>query len=636
MDHSHHHHGGHVESENVSWFKKNRTAIVSTILIALYVIYMAINIVEPDNDSKYLLHWSPWFAITSFVVFWEARHYWYIYKNIFKWKFDMMSLVMIASHTLYIYSIITVIINFNELNDNVYSHAQFWEGVGILILASNLGMDLESKVNNASDKEFNKMKKSLQKDVNMFHHDHWMEMGINTIEVGTKVKYNKGSLITLNGIALEEMSIDYSNITGESKIINVKVGEQVQSGGYVVSKVATLETTTTFENSTINQITNKVEEVSAKRSKAQKLVDKILGWFTPLVILTALISGIIWFILSENGITPSWVNNDTSLSIGVTGFVTVLAIACPCALGVATPLIYSATNQISYKNGVIINNMNAIENVNDIKVIAFDKTGTLTENSMEVVQVEGDLTKLDIAIQLEKDIDHPIAKAILDYKETPIFEGDLSNYRMDTYHSDSIHTTVALFENEEPIIIFYIASKIRKEAFKVIKKLKEKYKIAMVTGDSKDAANYVAEQLGIDLVHHSMTPETKSKVIEDYKKEGKVMFIGDGFNDSIVMKTSDVSVSLSSGSEITNSLADFSVASNNHKHVLKTIKLGAMNKKYVKITLGLSVIFNILAIPLALMLLIPAWLGATLMALSSFTVVTIGYIYKTRGKNWEK
>ena len=632
---------------NNKWFW-----IKSLFLIALFLYFMSIGIINPQNWLKYTRTWYFWLPLTSYVIFYEGRTYFILYRNLFRRVVDMNTLVGLAAHILYIYSVFQTIININSLHPYIV----LWEDAAILILVINIGHHLESSIQKSATDAYKELDKIRTSDVTIIENNVQSVIKVDEVKKGQIILINKGSIIPLDGFLLnDEATFDYSNITGESKKIYLKKGDLITSGSFNTSDLIKIKVEKEAYESTIALIVDKIEELSASKPKLQKLADKILKYFVPVVLMISFLTFCLWLILGYGfNFTPPWMDilmsqHSSKLNMAITAAVTVLAISCPCALGIATPLIYTISSIVAIKSGILINNIPALENIKNIKYFAFDKTGTITSDELKVTKIIGDKKYLPIAITLEQNIEHPLALSIrnidplikkvkiskIESKDGVGIFGVWNNKNVSIKRSTEIdkhNTYVSLYIEDKEVLIFHIQNEIKEGVKRTILELKKHNIIpVMITGDNELIANEVANEVGIEKVYANALPIDKVNIISELQKTGKVVFVGDGFNDSISMKKADISIAFISGSDITNALSDISILNNNFYSIYKILSLSTLNNRGVKLSLTWAFMFNIIAIPLSVMLIILPWMGALLMSISNVFVSANAYFYKKIG-----
>lgn len=637
---AHHHHEHSHNHGEINW----KFWLKTSFLLFLYLYFVVINIGRFDGPIKWSWHFGIWFPITTYVVFWEGREYLKSWKKLFMGIMDMNTLIALGAHISYLYSIVLAIINWNA---PMYSYAQLWEATGALIVFTNIGHALEDKVQKSSTIAFQKLNELRYSKVSITRDGKDMILPANKLKIGDIVTIKKGDIVIVDGTLLSEGDFDFANITGESKIIHLTKNQEVISGAFNAGNVIKIKISKIPEKSTLFTIIRKIEDVSMQRPKMQKFADKILKVFVPMVISISLLTFLGYLIagyLVDDLIWP-WSKDLSIWGTAIEAGVTVLAISCPCALGIATPLVYTVSSLLSAKKGIMINDPKALEELSKIKIFAFDKTGTLTNEQMDIVKIEGNKDLIGVAKSLEKNVRHPIATTILSLPNN--FE-NVTNIKVENnqvsgewngkkvkiarYESKEITTNIALYVDKKVELIFAMANSIKPGVKETIRLLKRRgLKVVMITGDHQLVANDVGKRVGIENIYANASPTEKTTIIKKLKQEGKVLFVGDGFNDSVAMKKANVSVAFATGSEITNSLSDISILRNDFRAINDILTLSKMNNIEVRISLTYAFAFNIIAIPVAILMLIQPWIGAAIMSLSDILVAANAFIYRSFG-----
>lgn len=629
-------------------------------LLAIYIVFLIFWIMQPKGELKYVLHWGFWLPLTTYVVFYEGKRYFKVYKNILKGILNVDTLIAIGSHITYVYSVVMTILSMvEEQSALAFWHHAMWEVPAVLFISTNIGHALEDKMKNSAVDSYNQLSEMTQVNVTRLIDKNEEIVNVRDLKIGDLIIIKKGDLIPIDGILeSEDGKFDYSNITGESRNINIIRGTHVLSGSFNVGDVITLKVNTLPGDSTINKIIEKIEEASFNKPKLQKIADKILKYFLPVGLTIAIFTTIVWLILGYTvHVSLPWLTIHDPLQNAIMAGVTVLVMACPCALGVATPLVLVVTISHILERGIIINEPDSLENLTKIKYIAFDKTGTITTSELEIVNVIGESKYIAIAKILEKDIHHPIAKAILNYsivnddssmevkdiKSLPDHKGvqgvwenkvvkitSINGYE-DKFELNSNLTHVALFIDEQIVLVFEMENKIKDFAQQTIEKIiKSGITPIMITGDNEGVANYVGNRVGIKHIYSKTTPEQKSEIIKELQKKGEVIFVGDGFNDSVAVKTANVSIAFSSGSDITSNIADIAINNEDFSNIWYLLKIAKVNNKNIIFSITWAMIFNTIAIPLAVLNIVSPWIGAITMSLSSIMVVLNTWLYKKK------
>ncbi|HEB47055.1 MAG TPA: heavy metal translocating P-type ATPase, partial [Candidatus Pacearchaeota archaeon] len=392
-----------------------------------------------------------------------------------------------------------------------------------------------------------------------------------------------------------------------------------------------------------------VENAQGTKVPIQKLADKITNIFVPVILVITVLTFISWW----------YFGGDLSRSIGVA--VSVLVIACPCALGLATPTALMVGSGMGAKRGILIRKGEAIQTMKEIKTIILDKTGTITKGKPEVTEIYSKVKEsylLDIASSLEKLSEHPLSRAIVDkaqlkryrkvskfkilrgrgiegvvgtknivigntalMKEKDIslkdFEKEISKFENKAY------TALIVSEDKKVIGIIGVADSVKEDSMSSIKELmKDGYKVVMITGDNERTANAIAKQVGIKKVIANVLPEDKSKIVRKLKDKGMVAFVGDGINDAPALKESNVGIAMGTGTDIAIEAGDLVLAKGSLIGVVQAINLSKATFGKIKQNLFWAFAYNIIAIPIAIAGLLHPVIAEIAMALSSITVVT--------------
>ena len=491
------------------------------------------------------------------------------------------------------------------------------------------------------------------------------QVTLDEIQKGDRVICKPGEKIAVDGEIVEGMThIDEAFITGESVPVKKTIGDKVIAGSINYDGVITYKAEKIGKESTVSEIVRMVVEATNTKAPIAKIADKISGYFVPAIILIAIFSGIIWLILGK----------DIGFAINI--FITVLVVACPCSLGLATPLAIVMASGLASRKGILIKSSESLENAHKIKTIVFDKTGTLTKGHLSISQIfnYSDLKENEIieaVANIEHHSEHPIARGIVKYAEERNISIDtkavtdfknISGYGIEAkYHGENyvignkkimqknnISLDKSIKENEidddealendgnsiifvakEHTLIALIGVKdmIKENAKIVIDKLKEQnIDTVMLTGDNKKTAKAIGKMIGIEKVIAGVVPKQKAEEITKLKENGLVMMCGDGINDSISLVKADIGVSVGSGTDIAMDSSDVVLMKDNLDKINDLINISKKTMRIIKQNLFWAFFYNICMIPIAAGILIP--LGITMnpmfaafsMTISSVTV----------------
>lgn len=547
--------------------------------------------------------------------------------------------------------------------------------VGAMIMTLHLlGRYLEALAKGRASRAIKQLLELGAKKANVIRNGREVEVSIQELEIGDVVIVRPGGKIPSDGIIIEgDTYIDESMITGEPIPVKKSVGDSVIGATINQLGVIKVKITKLGKDTFLSQIIKLVEEAQGSKVPIQELADRITGIFVPVVLLISLSVFILWLVYPEIGriiltkfspIFP-WINLENNvISQAISVMISTLVIACPCALGLATPTAIMVGSGIGAKRGILIRSGKSIEIMKDVDTIVFDKTGTLTKGKPEVTYVLSKLdneTFLKITASIENNSEHPLARAIVDYANKKgvaiehvesftsipgkgvraslqgkeyligsvnffIENGyDLSSYKERLESLEREANTVILVADENDILgIIGVSDVIKDNARDVIKGLKSfGIKTIMLTGDSKKNAFYIKEKLGLDYVIAQVLPQDKMRIIKDLQSEGRIVaMVGDGINDTPALRQADVSIAIGTGTDIAIEAGDIVLVNGDISNVLNAIKLSREIFKKIKQNLFWAFFYNIIAIPLAGLGLLHPVIAETAMALSSINVIT--------------
>jgi Cu+-exporting ATPase len=572
---------------------------------------------------------------------------------------NMDTLIALGTSAAYFYS---VFILFTNRDGHVY-----FETSSLLITFVILGKMLEAITKGKASDAIKKLMMLQPKTAIVLREGKEIEVGIDEVNIGDVVIIKPGQRIPVDGIVISgESSVDESMLTGESMPVDKKKGNKVIGG--TINKQGTLKVKAERigKDSFLNQIIKLVEEAQSSKAPMQRLADRISAVFVPTVLLIALTSFAVWYFFAGKGL-------DFSIMI----FVSVLIIACPCALGLATPTAIMVGSGKAAENGIIFKNSESLEMLSKVDVFIFDKTGTLTLGKPTVTDIFGDKETLKYAAIAEKKSEHPIAKAVVEHaknvykiieeptkfkavsgmgviavcRKRKIIFGNMklmkeSNVGVSKF-LEKINelesqgkTVMILAVDGKALGVIAVADKIKDDAAEVVAKLKNLGKeVVMITGDNKRAADYIAKQLGIERVLAEVLPQEKEIEVAKLQKGGKrVAFIGDGINDAPALARADVGIAIGAGTDVAIEAGSVVLVKNDLKDVIKAVNISRYTVDKIKQNLFWAFFYNSLGIPIAAGLLYPIngfllnpIIAGGAMALSSVSVVSNSLILrKTR------
>lgn len=566
---------------------------------------------------------------------------------------DMNLLVTIGTFAAYFYSVAVLI--FKDFFPEDMRHLYF-EGSSAVITFVLIGRYLELKTRqNATD--FMKKLLSLKPDKATKITDGKEEViDAYLIKKGDLILVKPGDKIPVDGIILEgQTEVDQSVLTGESKLLYKKAGDEVLSGSINKVGVIKIKAVKDAKDSVLSQIIKLLLDAQSKKPKIGRLADKITAYFVPTVLIMSILVFDLWYFLGF------------PLNFSITAAISVLVIACPCALGLATPITIVNVVGRAAKEGLLFKNPEVIEKSEKIDYVVFDKTGTLTEGKMRVEDnIIKDLSYLPVLISLERGLNHPISQAIVNFSNVE-FQENIENKRViigkgvigyynnklilmgnkklleemniqlndefnEFYEKNKNNGNTVIFGafDGEVIAAFSISDTVKRESPEVVEWLKNKgIKVVMLTGDNQKVAEKVSKSVGIDEFYYDFTPIDKYKFIKSLKERGfKVVFVGDGINDAPAMVESDIAVAVETASDLTKESGDIILLNSDIKGVIKALNLCQIGLKTIKQNLFWAYIYNIIGIPVAGGLLYPLFgillnpmYAGIAMSVSSITVV---------------
>lgn len=624
--------------------------------IPLFVISMLSNMysewpLSSDYTHKILL------LLTTPVLFLPGKRFFIIFwTNLKHFSFEMNSLVAIGTGSAYIYS--TVATLFPELvstSINIAPHVYF-DTSAVIITLILMGKVLEARAKKKTNTAIKKLMELKPKEATVIIDGKEVKIPLEQLSIGQSVIVKPGEKIPTDGIITKGFStVDESMITGESFPIEKKISSKVIGGTINKNGTFIFEITTLGDNSVLGQIIRMVEEAQGSKAPIQKLVDKIAAVFVPVVIGIATLTFLGWFIFG----------NDHSFVGSLVSFVAVLIIACPCALGLATPTAIMVGTGLGASKGILIKNGESLEIAHKVTTVVLDKTGTITEGNPTITDIltneinENEL--LSLVSSVERRSQHPIAEAIVNYSksknietfeiesfnnidgvgvsaivnEKKILVGNINLMTEYSIHTDKFTKEYEQFTNEAKSIVFVaidsnlkgllaIEDPIQSTTAEAIGELKKiNLEVVMLTGDNEKTASAIAKRIGIDKVFANVLPNEKAnKVIELQKQNEVVAMVGDGINDAPALVTADLGIAIGTGTDVAIESSDITLIKGDLLSVLSAIKLSKQTIKTIKQNLFWAFIYNIIGIPLAAFGMLNPMIGALAMSFSSVSVIS--------------
>ncbi|EJG5083774.1 copper-translocating P-type ATPase [Staphylococcus pseudintermedius] len=580
----------------------------------------------------------------QFVLGWQF--YVGAYKSLKSKSANMDVLVAMGTSAAYFYSLYLMLTHLGHSG-----HVPlYFETSAVLITLILLGKYFEMRAKGHASDAISKLAALQVKDAEV-ERDGKIEMiAIDDVRVGDIVWVRSGQQIPLDGQVIEgSTTVNEAMLTGESMPVEKNIGDTVIGSTINQTNFIKLQVTHVGEDLVLNQIIKVVEEAQNDKPQIQRLADKISNIFVPTVVVLALLSFIVWFFV----VTPF------QFTAAFEIFIAVIVIACPCALGLATPTSIMVGSGRAAESGILFKTAEALEQAQHVDTIVFDKTGTITNGEPKVVHVYHETEEPTIGAyvkSLEMQSEHPLSKALVDYYsdeavhtvsqyETHAGSGisgviddnrvrigsirfvtnnDLTQEQQDRIHSlaEQGATVVGMTINETLIAIIGVRDEPKAEAKTVIETLNKNYDLVMLSGDSEQTAQAIGRELDFTRVIAEVKPDEKSKVVTELQNEGKrVMMVGDGINDAPALMKSDIGVAMGSGSDIALESADIALVRNHLDGIAEALQLSRLTIKNIKQNLFFAFCYNLIGIPIAAAGFLAPWVAGTAMAFSSVSVV---------------
>ena len=595
---------------------------------------------------------------------------------------NMDTLVALGSMAAFVYSTVALFAMTDALvkgnSDLVitYMHEFYFESAATILTLITIGKMLEARAKGKTTDALKGLMKLAPKTATLYKDGTEIIVPIDRVVIGDIFVVRPGESIPVDGTVVSGNSaVDESTLTGESIPVDKEAGDLVCAGTLNQSGYIRCEASRIGKDTTLAQIIQMVSDAASTKAPIAKIADKVSGVFVPTVILISVLTVIAWLVLGQN------------IGFALARGIAVLVISCPCALGLATPVAIMVGNSVAAKNGILFKTAVSLEETGKVQIVALDKTGTITEGEPKVTDIipadnNSEEELLTIAFSLEKRSEHPLAKAVnlkadcekIIAKEITEFEALPGNGLRAIYNgkrilggsykfissqinvsdetrakSESLSSegkTPLLFAyGEELIGIIAVADTIKEDSPYAIQEIKNMgIHVVMLTGDNEIAAKAIGSKSGVDEVIAGVLPDGKAGVINNLKKKGKVIMVGDGINDAPALTSADIGMAIGAGADVAIDAADVVLMKNSLSDVTKAILVSRATLKNIHENLFWAFIYNVIGIPLAAGVFIKflGWqlnpmFAAAAMSLSSFFVVTnalrLNFVKLNKAKN---
>lgn len=661
-----------LSSEEKTYKKLSKKFWIATVF-TLPIFIIAMSEMIPNNPLYDLMGQKQWnwvqFFLSIPVVFYATWMFFErAYRSIKTWNLNMFTLIGIGAGVAWLFSVLGMLFP-DFFPDQFKSHHGavhvYFEAATVILTLVLLGQLLEARAHSRTNSAVKELLKLAPNKATRIVDGEEVEVSIDKIELNDILKVKPGEKIPVDGVIIEgDTTIDESMITGEPIPVNKAMGDKVNSGTINGNQTFLMKAEKVGSDTLLSQIIKMVNDASRSRAPIQNLADRVSGYFVPIVVLIAVSTFIVWAIW---GPEPAYV-------YALVNAIAVLIIACPCALGLATPMSVMVGVGKGAQNGVLIKNAEALEKFHKIDTLIIDKTGTITEGKPTVESIGSfnngfrESEVLQYIVSLNTNSEHPLAEATVKYgkeNNAEIIKSEnfnavtgkgveatingknvaLGNPKMMEYAKAEISfqmedeakafqkqgKTVSYLAIDHSVVGYVvIGDKIKATSAKAIKELQEKgIAVVMLTGDNHDTAQAVASELKLTDFKASMLPEDKLKEVEKLQEKGNVVAMaGDGINDAPALAKSDVGIAMGTGTDVAIESAMITLVKGDLHGIVKARNLSDAVMKNIKQNLFFALVYNILGIPIAAGVLYPFFgillspmIAALAMSFSSVSVI---------------
>lgn len=603
-----------------------------------------------DNEVKNMIHLGE-FLLSTPVLFFSG---WIFFRGAYfglkNRVLNMDFLVVTGALLTYIYSIFILF---------GFKGESYFDSVAMIITFVLVGKYLEVIGKKSAVDTLDKIKSSIPLEAVVIENKQKKVVALNSLKIGDVIELKAGEKVPVDGKIIKgESSFDESSLTGESIPVFKKIGNSLYSGAINLNSLIHFEVTKDFKNSTFTSIVTMLEDSLNSKPKIQYTANEISKGFSTVILILSILTFFIWYFFAiEFGFDYEGANHfEKSFIVGIS----VIIIACPCALALATPMASLIGISELAKKGLLFKEAKFIESIAKCNTVVFDKTGTLTKGELSVVKMrilDENIHKLNLLYSLLDSSTHPISKSVKKYiqskyslslknlenvknieakgivakyiniegKEFELLGGSLDlmkDYGI-KYKFESSNSVYIFSINKKVIATFELEDIIKDDAYELINYLKQNNKeVIMLTGDNEKVASKISKELSINNYLYSQTPIDKANYIKKLKDENKiVIMVGDGLNDSVALSRSDVAIAMGNSADVTLSVSDVVLLNSSLKSLKEAFLISNKTFKFIKQNLLLSLIYNAIMIPLAMIGYVMPLVAALSMSLSSLVVV---------------